>query len=108
MAKKFIINNGNLVIGNVKLHKELMKDHSATKGGGYWEFNREKNIVYLYSKSMDFGQAKREDIIKAIHTGWLSRGIQKAKFFHSYEDLLSDVPNDKSGVWIEVPENNKI
>lgn len=108
MAQKFIINNGNLVMGHVDYHRELVKDHSTTKGGGYWEFDRESNIMYLYSESMDFGQAHREDVIKAIQKGWLSPRFNNTKFFHSYESFFCDVTKDENGAWIEVPEDNKI
>lgn len=107
MAKKFIINNGNLVMGHVDFHKELVNDHSTTKGGGWWEFDKEKNIMYLYNRSIDFGQAKRDDVIQAIQTGLLSPRLNNTKFFHSYEDYICDVHSDKNGVWIEVPDENK-
>jgi hypothetical protein len=108
MAKKFIINNGNLVMGHVDFHKELVKDHSTTKGGGWWEYDKEENIMYLYSRSIDFGQAKREDVIQAIQTGWLSPRLNDTKFFHSYEEWYMDAHNDENGVWIEVPNENKM
>lgn len=108
MAKKFIVNNGNLVIGHVDFHKELVKDHSTTKGGGWWEYDKEKNIMYLYSESMDFGQAKREDVIQAIQNGWIDPILNETKFFHSYESSLGKVFDDKEGVWITVPEDNKL
>jgi hypothetical protein len=108
MAKKFIINNGNLVMGHVEYHKELLSDHTKTVGGGWWEYNKEKDIMYLYSRSMDFGQAKREDVIGAIQTGLISTSLNNTKFFHSYEEFLCDVMEDENGVWIEVPEENKL
>jgi len=107
MAKKFIINNGNIVMGHVEYHKELLSDHTNTVGGGWWEYNKEKDIMYLYSKSYDFGQAKREDVIQAIQTGWISPRLNDTKFFHSYEDSLGKAMDDTDGVWIEIPEENK-
>lgn len=95
-------------MGHVDFHKELIKDHSTTKGGGWWEFDKDKNIIYLYNKSIDFGQANREDVIQAIQTGWVSPKLNEIKFFHSYENSFDKVLIDNSGVWIEVPEENKL
>jgi len=40
MAKKWIIQDGNLRLGHVDLHKELKsKTGNAVKGGGYWELD---------------------------------------------------------------------
>jgi hypothetical protein len=108
MAKKFIINKDRLITGHVEYHRELLSDHTDTVGGGWWEYNKEKNIMYLYSKSLEFGQAKQEDVAKAIQTGYLSPRLNDTKFFHSYENSLGKAMDDPNGVWIEIPEENKV
>lgn len=40
MAKKFIINNNLLVIGNVGYHFQLAQQHSTTMGVGYWHVEK--------------------------------------------------------------------
>ncbi len=107
MAQKFIINNGNLVVGNVQFHKELITNHSTTRGGGWWHLDRGNGIMYLYNRSIDFGQAQREDVIKAITTGFLPPSLSKLRFFHSYEHDIYEAMKDTNGVWIDVPKNNK-
>ena len=41
MAQKFIINNNLLVIGNVGYHFQLAQQHGTTRGGGYWDVDKE-------------------------------------------------------------------
>jgi hypothetical protein len=52
---KFIINNGNLTMGHVEFHRELSRDHSTTKGGGWFHLDKENKKLYLYDQSVDFG-----------------------------------------------------
>lgn len=82
MAKKFIINNGNFVLGHVEYHKELAKDHSTTKGGGYWNIDLDNKILYLDDESADFGPAKKEDIVEAFKTGLFSPSLAGFKVMH--------------------------
>ena len=101
---KFIINHGDLVIGNVEFHKDLVKDHSQTKGGGWWHLDRANGIMYLYNKSIDFGQAKREDVIQAVERGLLAPSVSKLRFFHSTKESLHAAMEDPDGVWITPDE----
>lgn len=61
---KFIIEDGALIIGNVKFHKELALDKDKVKGGGWWYQN--ENTFTFHGDSTDFGRASVEDIKKAI------------------------------------------
>ena len=62
MARKFVINDGDLILGQVELHEDLVKhrDRSKTVGGGYWYNHRETKTIYFYGKSIDFGQVTKE------------------------------------------------
>lgn len=104
MHKKFIVYNGNIVIGHVDFHAELGRDKSLIKGGGWWNHDKENDIMYLYSKSMDFGQVKREELVNAIQNGLMRPSFQKTKFFHSFCESLREAINDKEGIWITIPE----
>ena len=74
MAKKFIILDGEIRISpNVETHRELVKDGTEVQGGGEWFCNPEQKKCYLYGKSIDYGQAKKEDIEKALKDCFLSQ-----------------------------------
>ena len=62
MAKKFIINDGNLILGDVEYHSELSKNNSKTIGGGHWRIDHDEEILYLYGKSIEFGPVSEKEI----------------------------------------------
>lgn len=105
MYKKFIIYASQEIphirMGFVDFHKELGQDKSLIKGGGWWHWDKEKNIVYLYSSSHDFGYVEREVLINAIENGMMRPSLEKAKFFHSYKDFLDEAIIDPNGIWIQ-------
>lgn len=103
MHKKFIIYDGSIRIGHVYFHKELGPDKSLIKGGGWWHWDREKDIMYLYAKSMDFGWVTRENLIDAIHNGMMRPSLKNTKFFHSFTESIEEAMIDSNGIWIEVP-----
>lgn len=104
MAKKFIINNGTFIMSAcVEFHRELAKDHTTTKGGGWWEIVG--NTLYLYGKSFDFGQAKIEDIISAFKEGWVSARMEKFEIWHSTDETYVDMLIGKGGT--KIKEANK-
>jgi hypothetical protein len=64
MAKKWIINNNKLILGDVELHKDLISknnDINKTLGGGYWYYNKDTNIIYFWGESFDFGQVTKKE-----------------------------------------------
>jgi hypothetical protein len=106
MHKKFIIYDGDVRLGHVDFHKELGPDKSLIKGGGWWHYDKENDVIYLYSSSMDFGRVTRENLIDAIHNGLRSRSREGTQFFHSFNDFLDIALVDPVGIWIEVPQKN--
>lgn len=62
MAQKWILNENQLVLGDVPYHFNLAQDHKTTKGGGRWHFDKETNTLLLYGESSDFGRAKIENL----------------------------------------------
>lgn len=61
MAKKFIINDGDLIFGNVDFHENLIpkgRERNKTVGGGYWY--KRYNTMYFYGSSFDFGKVTKE------------------------------------------------
>jgi hypothetical protein len=89
---KFIINNGNLTMGHVEFHRELSRDHSTTKGGGWFHLDKENKKLYLYDESMDFGPCARPDVQLAVTEGLLSPFLEDFAIYfletHSLETAL--------------------
>ena len=92
--RKFIINNNQIKLANVECHFEIANDHGTTKGGGWWHLVREKKIVYLYARSIDYGQAKREDLQELIKLENYPSSFDEHTFIHSYSDSLEDAMRD--------------
>ncbi len=86
-CKKFIINRGLFLMGQVELHKDLAKDHSETKGGGWWHADNENKKMYLYSNSHEFGAATKENIEAALKLR-ISERLKEYAFFYSPSDSL--------------------
>lgn len=64
-VKKWIINDGTLVLGIVEFHRDLAKNHKLTFGGGMWHYDTTSYTLYLYGQSMDFGGATKQNVINA-------------------------------------------
>jgi hypothetical protein len=88
MAKKYVINDNRLVLGQVNYHEELCRDNSKTIGGGSWHI--EGNKLYLYGISMNFGSVEKEDVDKA----YKSPSIEKMEIVFSHELNLSKILNN--------------
>jgi hypothetical protein len=103
MAKKWLIVNGEFrMSGSVEFHRELLREGEGkkdTQGGGWWELDRETLSFLLYSKSEDFGPAKKEDVLAAIKKyrfpGFMR--INKIKFFFSTKEWFSDALKEVEG-----------
>jgi len=70
---KFIIEDGDLIIGKVAYHKHLATDPTKVIGGG-WYIYRDKEKSFTFSdSSTDFGKAYMDDIKKCVDEGkvWL-------------------------------------
>lgn len=70
--KKFVIvkdKDGELSIrlsNCVECHFELVSKDTKCIGGGHFHIDRQKNSVYLYGHSIDYGKATIEDCAKAL------------------------------------------
>jgi hypothetical protein len=62
LKQKFVITREiEFIMGRVVFHKHLSENAMC---GGYWFFDKEKDITYLYSTSYDFGGCSAEMIEK--------------------------------------------
>lgn len=66
---KFIVEGDNLIIAKCTFHKQLVTDPAKVKGGGLWDWDKEKKEFLLYGDSVDFGYAEPEDIKICIMAG---------------------------------------
>lgn len=79
---KWIIQGGMLRLGNVVNHFELAsKDGGEVKGGGFWHLDRETMTLYLYNKSIDYGQVSEDD----FEDIWVQPSLENATIYFSKE-----------------------
>lgn len=91
MAQKFIILDNKIIIGHVRLHVDLVQGMNAehkVKGGGYWETDESKHILFLFGKSIDYGPVSLADVVMAAQAGTLeprtpTEDIKGYKIFYS-------------------------
>jgi len=107
MARKFIICNGELIIGNVKFHDDLLgterernktdDEKSKVIGGGFWHYNKPKNITYFWGRSQEFGRVTDEQFNSALK----HPSITNTNILFSTKEYFSDVLQ-------ELEENEKL
>lgn len=84
---KFIIQDGQLKMGRVELHFELAgKDKSNVVGGGYWYYDIDNHILYLYGESVDYGQVEVAD----FNNIWVRPSLEETTIYFSTEMKLED------------------
>jgi len=93
MAQKYIINDGELILGDVEFHYELLGDRIKNKtiGGGRWHLDEENNIMYFYDRSCEFGRVTEEQFNKSIKPPF----INEKKIVFSYDYLLRRIMENK-------------
>lgn len=96
MNRKFIVNNGSLVMGHSERHSNLVVgfDDTRVTGGGWWHLNREKGIVYLYSSSELYGQVSLEDMKSAVEVGYMTGFQETFKYAFSTHECLGEAMKD--------------
>lgn len=66
LHSKFIVENGDIIIGKVEFHKELVTDKSKVRGGGLFQLSDDKKTILFFGKSFDFGEPHEEELIEAV------------------------------------------
>lgn len=90
IAKKFVINDGWLILGQVELHEELVRgrEYAKTVGGGRWHVDEEdKTIIYFYGSSVDFGKVTREQFEESFK----QPSLERMTIIFSEKEYLSEV-----------------
>lgn len=94
MANKFLlVNNKFLWSSSVQYHFELLPENvtrDKTAGGGWWYLDRKTKKFILFSKSEDFGYAKKEDIIKSLERTLFPAFMNGVGFYITRFDNLAD------------------
>jgi len=74
LHSKYILEDGNLVLGKVEFHKVLVEIKENVRGGGLFRFDLDKKECLFFGESHDFGRPKMEDVKKAVEEGkvWTS------------------------------------
>jgi len=60
--QKFIVTDKGFKQGRVTFHKDLNTYNDKVIGGGSWYWDRDRDNLYLYGASHDFGSVSEEDI----------------------------------------------
>ena len=92
MARKWILNDNELRMGHVDLHKELRSGKDPVTGGGYFYWIESQRVMLLYSKSQDFGPITEEQF-KAMELD-LSIERRDLTIHFSLKDSLEDAMNE--------------
>lgn len=82
---KFIIQDGELRMGRVDCHFELAgKDDSDVVGGGYWYYDIDNDILYLYGESIDYGRVN----VDQIKESWKRPSVENSIIIFSESNSL--------------------
>lgn len=90
MAKKFIINDGDLILGHVKYHENLVtgdRERDKTIGGGFWHHDRNTNVMWFWGTSRDFGNVTKKQFDDAIK----EQIVEDSEIYFSSLEYYSDV-----------------
>ena len=96
---KWIIEGNSLVIRKATFHREIAENVNNVKGGGWFEFDRDREAFILYGKSEDFGRCSKETVHDAVSRRNVGRFINderyvNMKIYFSSSDKLEDALDD--------------
>jgi hypothetical protein len=104
MAQKFLIVKDKFVFSSsVKYHRELISGDATSQdvdGGGWFYLDRPNKKMYLYSKSEEFGNAHKGDIINALKRTLFPSYMDGVKFYISYHEDLKEAMKQEQENWI--------
>ena len=67
--KKFIIEDGCLILFEVKTHRELVCKSSDVSGGGFYEEDLLNRVIIFFGGSIEFGSSRYIDIRDCVRKG---------------------------------------
>ena len=101
MARKFIIQDDQFIMGSVGYHFELKLPNGKgrVEGGGYWHVDRQQKIIYLYASSTEFGAVSRERLQEVVSTCLMDPYLNGYKVLHAY---VTKFPDAEETDWEEL------
>jgi hypothetical protein len=90
MTRKWIINDDDLILGDVEFHEDLLtgdRKQKNTVGGGRWHIDTERDIIFFWGKSIDFGQATKKEFDYAFK----QPSVEHYETFFSLKTDFNDV-----------------
>lgn len=96
MNNNWIINNGRIFIGENETHSDFLRDNTDTIGGGQWHFDTNKNLLYCFGASDEFGVVDREDFWEAEWPPYINRRLTTF-YFSKKMSLEETIAERKSG-----------
>ena len=96
---KFIVIDNQVIMGNHEYHNQMVPKSMSDKkikpsGGGRWNWDEEKNIVYFYGASLDFGYISAVEFNIAFKESMISPFMDESKIVFSnklkFEEVLTD------------------
>lgn len=107
MAKKYILVNGELRIGDVERHEDLKRPDDVVTGGGLWHIDTLNRKIYLYGASTQFPVVRREDIIKAVEAEAYPKELNDFTFYHWLDVNLKEVIEKAVPINLKAVKNNQ-
>ncbi len=97
LAKKFIIQNGLLIMGEVESHFDLVEDHAGIVGGGRYHYYPELygDALFFYGISFDYGSVSRNQFYDALEKSPLTGIYANSKIFFSNREWLPDAMKEQ-------------
>jgi hypothetical protein len=89
---KFIVEDGDIIIGRVDFHKKLVTDKSKVRGGGMYRMNHDKKEIVLSGMSYEFGSPDLSDIRNAVENDRVFTNPVR----------INSIANDFKFIWIEI------
>ena len=83
MQKFIVTHEGIFRFGNVRMHRDLLKNGDMCIGGGFYEFDFISNRLLLSGKSYDFGKPKWN----YIDTLKVPEAFKGLKIFYEDEEI---------------------
>ena len=92
LAKKFIIQHGLLIMGEVQHHYELAQNDEGVVGGGRYHLHSKDGdgVFIFYGTSDKYGKVSSEQFYLVLSKSLLPDNYKNAEFFFSAKEWFTD------------------
>jgi hypothetical protein len=98
MPQKWIVENNEIILGNVDMHCDLSDNRDDIIGGGYWWIDKNKSMIYLYGKSLEYGKCQMECITSIVKMGNFDNELNSFIWMFSHEEDLENAKNNSVNI----------